>query len=903
MMSDSSSSSVRFCAAGCKTRLSKIKHDPHLICSECRNNACTKENPCNECQNWSDEFWDKFKKHQHKLEKDRERKALKREEKVKSRDLLEVTENVGSPSSHISNPSLHLSPGQAAPSDPPSASPPPQPPTSDSLASLPDIVSALDNKFTTQINAVLQLVTGLGNRLSTFCDKAQNSEVQCSEARSVEEVAGRPVGSPRPSSLSYSPVPGSRHTMSRKETKGVCPRLVAPSTGYEEQTHRPVVRHSKGVRDHTFSSSDDGDYFSPRSRYREVPRPLKRHADHPLPAREKRFISQEEAFVRKVRDESEEAELVLAPGASGKFLFIPSQDIREASSSRAPPPFLRSPEESFMPPINDKLAALYCLDKNVDVGTSLSTSSAKQTIPSQPTARPPHPPPAQPPHLPPAQPPHLSSAASPQAAGARSDAPQVFVANDSLAEAPPPGFRPLPNQVDFSLPVFSSVAPAVSKISQPVLAPAPQSAPQVFSASQLAPSVSTSSAPVQVTSQPINSTFLEPDSVNSQAFPTAPSSSSHVSDPVVAGILEKVQDIWEVLNKPVQSAHPPPPPQKTTPAKDSSLDEVSAEEEEEETTEDDSSPSAFRALLNFLLLEFPDYFSTPEPTLPDSSLGINVASSLKTPLPKMVLSPSALKAQQDLAVWLATKRDAGKAAFAVPPSRLTKRRYGFYNTGETPSLGVAASTQGDFSSLVDAPRRSALTSSKILFSNSDIGHAVKSSFRGLELFSYLDWIVGCLGKKISTSESLSDDEANDLLGLLSCADKAVKDGTFEMSSLSSFNVLKKRELWCSLVNKGVTQSQKSALLFADISKEALFPSSLVSDISSQLSKKSTSDLLAQAIKPRMPPRQFPQVSNPFSYNIRSFRARGRGRGSSRIFSRGQFRRGQRSVPDKKRDKK
>ena len=171
-----------------------------------------------------------------------------------------------------------------------------------------------------------------------------------------------------------------------------------------------------------------------------------------------------------------------------------------------------------------------------------------------------------------------------------------------------------------------------------------------------------------------------------------------------------------------------PPPSETC------LSPISSNSDDEQGP--DRSPSAYMSLLRFLLLEFPTYFSPASPSSPTSAFSIANQAESKDRLPKMVLSVSARRAIKEMSDWLSKKRELGKSAFACPPSRLTKRRYSSYATGDLPSLGVAASSQGDFSSLVDSTRRSAFSSAKIMFTGSELDHTVKSTFKALEVISF-----------------------------------------------------------------------------------------------------------------------------------------------------------------------
>ena len=156
------------------------------------------------------------------------------------------------------------------------------------------------------------------------------------------------------------------------------------------------------------------------------------------------------------------------------------------------------------------------------------------------------------------------------------------------------------------------------------------------------------------------------------------------------------------------------------------------------------------------------------------------------------------------------------------------------DTFHTPTLGVATSTQGHFTVLADSARRTAFNLVKVIFSDVKNDHLTKNCFRVLEVISFLDWVAGALYKKISLDSNLPEDVAQDWLGKLSCADKTVRDGTLESGTLVTFGLLKKRGVWCSFLAKILMQTQKSALLFASISKEHLPPLDTMKEISSEL---------------------------------------------------------------------
>lgn len=198
-------------------------------------------------------------------------------------------------------------------------------------------------------------------------------------------------------------------------------------------------------------------------------------------------------------------------------------------------------------------------------------------------------------------------------------------------------------------------------------------------------------------------------------------------------------------------------------SEDLTLSPISSEEEE---VEQDQPSSAYPSLLKYFLFCFLDIFS-PETSSPSSAFMMRQPTEVSR-LPKMVLSSSSKKALSSIESWLTEKRDMGTAVFCTLPFCLSKRRCLTYVTGEVPSLGVTASSQGDFSSSVASSRRSSFSSSKILFMTSELEHLTKDIFRVFEILSFLDWTVGALAKKIEDYASLQDNFTTDWLSALMC---------------------------------------------------------------------------------------------------------------------------------------
>ena len=52
----------------CKTRMSSLLHDSHLICVACRGRDCTMDNRCTECEGWSEEVMIKYVRYRKSLD-------------------------------------------------------------------------------------------------------------------------------------------------------------------------------------------------------------------------------------------------------------------------------------------------------------------------------------------------------------------------------------------------------------------------------------------------------------------------------------------------------------------------------------------------------------------------------------------------------------------------------------------------------------------------------------------------------------------------------------------------------------------------------------------------------------------------------------------------------------------
>lgn len=75
-----------------------------------------------------------------------------------------------------------------------------------------------------------------------------------------------------------------------------------------------------------------------------------------------------------------------------------------------------------------------------------------------------------------------------------------------------------------------------------------------------------------------------------------------------------------------------------------------------------------------------------------------------------------------------------------------------------------------------------------MFSVLEMDHLLKNLFKVFEAL-FLDWSIVALAKKIDSD--LPEDIAADWRSVLSCADKAVRDSSMEMSSLYAIGILKR----------------------------------------------------------------------------------------------------------------
>ncbi|XP_064119520.1 uncharacterized protein LOC135224451 [Macrobrachium nipponense] len=253
------------------------------------------------------------------------------------------------------------------------------------------------------------------------------------------------------------------------------------------------------------------------------------------------------------------------------------------------------------------------------------------------------------------------------------------------------------------------------------------------------------------------------------------------------------------------------------------------------------SSSDYQVLARLLRDLFGDKFQPSAPRSPPSQLASS--KTRKTPgFVKMSTSLSTKRAFKKVHDWMDSRKAQGKTSFALPPSRLSGKAGIWYETGEEVGLRVPSSSQGDFVSLVDAPRRSFLSSAKVSWTLSELDHHLKGLFRTMEVFNFLDWCLGALDLQSRSPDSICLEKMS---SVLTCMDKAVRDGSDELASHFYTGLLKKRALYCNFTMKLVSPSQRAELLFAPLSSH-LFPQSMVKDLAASLQEKATQDLLAQS---------------------------------------------------------
>lgn len=300
---------------------------------------------------------------------------------------------------------------------------------------------------------------------------------------------------------------------------------------------------------------------------------------------------------------------------------------------------------------------------------------------------------------------------------------------------------------------------------------------------------------------------------------------------------------------------------------------------EEEDSKGLQLSSDFKKLMKLFAEVFPENFIPTAPRSPPSEFTLGKAPK-ESAFMKMVLSRSSKRALKMMNEWMLSKKEQGKTAFAFPPAKLASRSSLWYQTGESFGLGIPASSRGDFSNLVDSSRRVAMGRTKFCWSTSELDHLLKGIFRAFEVFNFLDWTLGALGRKMGLFSTTDKEE---LVHLMSCMDKGIRDGASELAALFSAGILKKRTHLCSFLANGVTSSQKAELIYAPFSSH-LFPQDLVKEISTSLAQKTTQDLISKTAKKVLPTTFMTKKSKAEASVLQGsqpFRGRPSGRGSSR----------------------
>lgn len=133
-----------------------------------------------------------------------------------------------------------------------------------------------------------------------------------------------------------------------------------------------------------------------------------------------------------------------------------------------------------------------------------------------------------------------------------------------------------------------------------------------------------------------------------------------------------------------------------------------------------------------------------------------------------------------------------------------------------------------------------------MFSSSELDHLLKNIFKVFEIYSFLDWVIGALARRIEDCPDRTEDFAFDWLGVLSCSDRPISDSSLELASLFSMGMF---------TSKGVSPTEESALLFTPLDRSRLFPQITVKEILSDLQSKPTT---------RRPRKPVPSTSRSFS---------------------------------------
>lgn len=162
-MSDTSSSSFRYCSKGCNTRMTKVTYDSHTICSGCRGQVCSINLTCDKCRGWGEQKWKTLNSHLAKPERDRKRKAAaKPSDRLASQALTPRSDKAD-----ISVNSLNINPSPPASVN----SPNPPTPSPGSNTSKPDRFTSLGNKFERRVNLVVSIMAQLGASVCVLMER------------------------------------------------------------------------------------------------------------------------------------------------------------------------------------------------------------------------------------------------------------------------------------------------------------------------------------------------------------------------------------------------------------------------------------------------------------------------------------------------------------------------------------------------------------------------------------------------------------------------------------------------------------------------------------------------------------------------------------------------------------
>ncbi|XP_064090887.1 serine/arginine repetitive matrix protein 1-like isoform X1 [Macrobrachium nipponense] len=819
-MSGFSSASFRVCCVEeCKVRLPKTSVDPHTVCTRCRGYVCLINDRCKECESLPDSSWKTYDSYVRKLERDRIRRSSSRS--------VSASRSQGS---------------DFSPANPPVDFAIPNPVV---LPSGPEVVSAEGNT----LSMIMDSIRNLESKVLAL----QSGVVKCSDGISapsvMEGASDRPYNASRPGPLSDSQDSGSVQVESRRRVTGAPHRSGVPSAGPDDASQAAKDRARARILKDCFLSSEAS---SPRKGWssRKDSRPLKRsfrEEDASRPFSRDAFRSSPESFdaflpQKRTRTSSEDDSVERPSRSRERAVAFPVRrkkaSPRPSSSHRISP----SPEKETSP------------TKKILLGMQRQLASFIAEREAEPRRR-------------------RKDSRLPIKRSKQSPSPSPRSSPSSASS--PSRFRLAPQRVsrgfDERHPRHSLDRKAhrrdrrASRHDAP-LAPLHDA---LHAARHDAPQAARNDASHAAATRqdaPFADLRDASEAAVKDAWPCSASTSSKRRSLLRVG----PQDLR------------PPRIFKDSPVAPVEEGELlsSSEPADEEQPSTSSSTSDYQVLARLLRDLFGDKFQPSAPRSPPSQL-----ASLKTRrtpgFVKMSMSLSTKRAFKKVHDWMDSRKAQGKTSFALPPSRLSGKAGIWYETGEDVGLRVPSSSQGDFASLVDAPRRSLLSSAKVSWTLSELDHHLKGLFRTMEVFNFLDWCLGVLDLQSRSPDSISLEE---LSSVLACMDKAVRDGSDELAARFCTGLLKKRALYCNFTAKSVSPSQRAELLFAPLSSH-LFPQSMVKDLAVSLQEKATQDLLAQlsrrpAVLSATPLGQASKKQKPF-HGGASSRSSPRGRGLPR----------------------